>query len=446
MQTIKSKYFSNIGYVPEKVQWDIHNSNARFRVNVQGRRSGKSYGAAREAETAILCHNTRGWIVAPTYDLANKISREIYDNLILTHKFPTKEKRMSSGQMFYAKFINNSEIWIKSAENPDSLIGEGLDWLIIDEAAAVRKQVWEQYLRPTLSDRQGFCVFSTTPRGYNWIYDLYQRGKSPDYELWESWRHPSWNSRYFRDDINELKRTLTKETFNQEYGAEFTSFAGKVYPFDRNIHVKKLEYNPAWETYCSIDFGYRMPAVVWVQCGRVRGEWVCHIIDCIVHDDNIKTEELARRIKGKYNVMRYYCDPAGKGVQSTSGLGDVEIFRREGINCNYRTDKISRSIPSGVDLVRSYLENTQGEARCYVKEGLGIIDDFEGYRYPEKKEDRILKDEPLKDGYHDHGMDAVRYFFINRFPLAGRIEMVSRYGGEENIIENQYHKYIKSLG
>ena len=52
---------------------------------------------------------------------------------------------------------------------------------------------------------------------------------------------------------------------------------------------------------------------------------------------------------------------------------------------------------------------------------MGHIIDFEGYRYPEKKEDRVLKDEPLKDGYHDHGCDETRYFFINRFPVKNRI-------------------------
>ena len=39
------------------------------------------------------------------------------------------------------------------------------------------------------------------------------------------------------------------------------------------------------------------------------------------------------------------------------------------------------------------------------------------YLYPEEKDGRPLKLDPLKDGYSDHGMDMVRYFFINRFPI-----------------------------
>ena len=93
----------------------------------------------------------------------------------------------------------------------------GIDCLIIEEAAKIRKIVWEQYLRPTLADRQGWALFTTTPEGYNWIYDLWQRGKSEEFPDWESWQHPSTESPYFKDDIEELKKTLTRETYEQEF-------------------------------------------------------------------------------------------------------------------------------------------------------------------------------------------------------------------------------------
>ena len=166
-----------------------------------------------------------------------------------------------------------------------------------------------------------------------------------------------------------------------------------------------------------------MPAVIWAQVGKVEGGYEIHIIDEIIHETDIRTEELADKILAKgYPVQKYFCDPAGEGVQSSSGLGDVTIFRRKEISpISYKTDKISRALPSGIDLVRSYLENAEGKSRLFISDICkGIIVDFENYRYPEKKEERRLRDEPLKDGYHDHGMDAVRYFFTNRFPIVKR--------------------------
>ena len=104
----KSAYFKSIGYEPEPIQWAVHNSKARFRVNIQGRRSGKSYSASREAELGILKADSRGWVVAPSYELAHKIGREIFSNLILKYRLPTITKKIINGQLFYAKFLNNS--------------------------------------------------------------------------------------------------------------------------------------------------------------------------------------------------------------------------------------------------------------------------------------------------------------------------------------------------
>ena len=422
MNLNKSRYFSNVGYVPEPTQLDVHNAPERFRVDIRGRRSGKSYSAAKEAETVFLIPNTRQWIVAPTYDLGDKIAREFDATLIKKVGFPCVAKKYDQGRLRYAKGINGAEMWVKSADAPESLLGEGLDHLTVDEAATIPKIIWEQYLRPTLSDRNGRAIFPTTPRGYNWVYDLYRLGQSKN-PNWVSWQHPSWISSYFKDDIEQLKSELADATFRQEYGAEFTTFAGKVWPFDRDKQVRVLKYDKRLPTYVSIDFGYRMPSVGWYQVGSVNGQPEVYLIDEIVHEENIKTTSLAQMIlkrnqqKG-YDIHKYYGDPAGAGVQAQSGLGDIEIFRQNGIRVGYTTSKVDRDISTGIDHVRSFMENASGLIRFYVDQScVGHIEDFENYRYSEAKEGRALKEEPLKDGYHDHSCDETRYFFINHFPI-----------------------------
>ncbi len=108
----------------------MHGSRAKFRINIQGRRSGKSWGAAKEIEPWLLTPNTRGWIVAPTYELADKIGRIIKEDILLKLKLPVVSKKEISGQLYYVKLAGlNSELWVKSADSPESLIGEGLDYL-----------------------------------------------------------------------------------------------------------------------------------------------------------------------------------------------------------------------------------------------------------------------------------------------------------------------------
>ena len=70
----------------------------------------------------------------------------------------------------------------RSADNPNSLLGEGLDWLIVDEAARLREELWEQHLSQRLVDRDGWALLISTPRGPGWFYRLYRLGQESDPE------------------------------------------------------------------------------------------------------------------------------------------------------------------------------------------------------------------------------------------------------------------------
>ena len=422
----KEKWFNYTNYVPHTGQHKLHfpKKDARFMVAVCGRRWGKSLSASKEIEVVLNMPKTRSWVVAPTYQTAEKVFREVWHGII-QNRDPSKNipTRRASYKDMYIETTSGSTFEAKSADNPNSLVGEGLDLLILDEAAKQKKIVWEMYLRPTLSDRKGKAIFITTPEGYNWVYDLYLKGQSD--EEWLSFNSPSWENQFAYPegkgdkDLVEAKRNLSVEVFDQEFGSKFTSFAGRVYSFDRDIDMGRYTYNPDFPTYCSLDFGFRMPAAGWFQTNMVEGKWHINIIDEIIHESNVKTDELARRVKKRpYRIHAYFGDPAGKSVQGQSGLGDIEIFRKFGMNIRSIRDRVSTNIASGVSHVRSFIENAQGERFIHVDHKCkGLAEDFENYRYPEHKEGTNLKPDPVKDGIHDHGMDMVRYFFINRFPI-----------------------------
>ena len=57
---------------------------------------------------------------------------------------------------------------------------------------------------------------------------------------------------------------MSKELFDQEFGAKFSVFEGKVWNFNRELDTGQFAYDPKLPTYCSIDFGYRMPAVMFL--------------------------------------------------------------------------------------------------------------------------------------------------------------------------------------
>ena len=422
----KEKWFEYMGYTPHYGQAKLHyptKETARFFVMVCGRRFGKTTASAMEATYYASQPNKRIWLVGLSYDKADLMFREIWQKMVIGK---ANDIIRASEKDRIIKFKWGTTVEAKSADNPDSLVGEGLDLLIVDEAAKVKRKIWDMYLSPTLSDRKGKGIFITTPEGFNWIYDLFLLGQQD--ELWESHQAPSWDNHFSfpsgKSDqfLLERKRNMSKEVYDQEYGAQFTSFAGRVYPFDRMLDVGSYPYNRDLPTFCSIDFGYRMPAVGWFQVYKQGGLHHINMIDEIIHQTNVKTDELALKIKEKpYHVLKYYGDPAGLQSQSQSGLGDIEIFRRKGIVINTKRDRVSKSIASGISHVRSYIENAEGQRFFHIHEKCkGIMMDLENYRYPEAKEGQDLKPEPLKDGFHDHGCDMIRYFFINRFPIKQR--------------------------
>jgi hypothetical protein len=426
LNNYKQKWFDYLGYKPHEGQRKLHfpeKDSARFFVMVCGRRFGKTTASAMEATFFASQPDKRIWLVGLSYDKADLMFREVWEKMV---KGRSQDIIRAREKERYIKFKWGTTVEAKSADNPDSLVGEGLDLLIIDEAAKVRPRIWDMYLSPTLSDRKGKGIFISTPEGFNWLYDLYLLGKSD--ELWESHQAPSWDNQYAfptgkKDQfLVERKRNMSKELYDQEYGAQFTSFEGRVYPFDRNLDVGYYPYNPRLPVFCSIDFGYRMPSVGWYQTYRINGEWHINMIDEVAHKTNIKTDELVDIVKSKpYSVTRFYGDPAGLQASSQSGVGDIEVFRRNGIIVNSITDKASRSISAGINHVRSFIENANGERYLHLNNNcIGMAEDLESYRYPEAIDGKDLKPEPLKDGYHDHGCDQLRYFFINHFPIRNR--------------------------
>jgi hypothetical protein len=181
----------------------------------------------------------RGWVIAPTYDLAMeewRIALEMFKEVLNPDKTSVYEKRMMLWE--------GTEIEFKSADSKDTTLrGAGLDWAILAEAARIPQEAWEQGIRPALSDRLGRAVFGSTPKGRNWFYYAYLLGQGEDKD-WRSWHLPS-NSRpsFPPQEWEDLKRTLPQMVFRQEFEAEFLEDDAGVF---KNISacVKGKESEP----------------------------------------------------------------------------------------------------------------------------------------------------------------------------------------------------------
>src|SRR3990167_7426365 len=211
---------------PHPGQAEVHNHPARFKVLAAGRRWGKTRLGVNEC-LSVAARGGRAWWVAPTYKMSEGGWRPL-------QRIGTKINAEVRKAERHIILPNRGEITVRSADNPDSLRGEGLDFVVLDEVAYMTEQTWTEVLRAALSDRQGKGLFISTPKRRNWFFQYWLRGQDAG-EEWQSWRFPTSANPYISpDEIEAARLGLPEDVFNQEYLAEFLEGEGHVF---RNIRA-----------------------------------------------------------------------------------------------------------------------------------------------------------------------------------------------------------------
>lgn len=198
-------------------QRTVHEDKERFKVVAAGRRTGKSQLAAIELILAALDGKPgKIFYVAPTMGMAKDI---MWDKLYelaapIIEKHNIKEQTIT--------LSNGATIYLKGADRPDTLRGVSLKYLVLDEYAFMKADVFDAILRPALSDQQGHCLFIGTPEGRNHFYDVYVKAQDSHREDWEAYHFTSYdNPTVARSEIEEARKTLPSWAFQQEYMASF---------------------------------------------------------------------------------------------------------------------------------------------------------------------------------------------------------------------------------
>lgn len=205
-------------------QLEVHADPARFKVLSTGRRFGKTRLGVNEC-LSVAMEGGRAWWVAPSYKMGEVGWRPLKRMGVKLGA----EIRIADRQILLP---NNGEVTIRSADNPDGLRGEGLDFLVMDECAYTQETAWTESLRPALSDKLGRAMFISSPHGRNWFWRLWMRGRSGQYN-WKSWSFPTSANPYIDPaEIEDARQSLPELTFEQEYLAEFLESEGAVF---RNI-------------------------------------------------------------------------------------------------------------------------------------------------------------------------------------------------------------------
>lgn len=122
------------------------------------------------------------------------------------------------------------EIWFRTADNPPSLAGEGVQGVVLDEFSLMGETVWTEYVQATLLDYDGWASFGGVPKGNNWASSLW-RGAA-DKPGWLQVHASSYDNPFIKADSIDAIRSdpnTPEFFFRQEYLAEILSAEGMVF-------------------------------------------------------------------------------------------------------------------------------------------------------------------------------------------------------------------------
>ena len=223
-------------------QLEIFNSTARFKVVSAGRRFGKSRLAAWILIIKALQSESKDvFYIGPTFQQAKDIMWNMLKELLHgTDLIETTHENTAT-----MKLVNGRRISLKGSDRPDTLRGVGLAYVVLDEYASMKVEVWEQIIRPTLSDVKGGALFIGTPAGKNHFYDLYlEAEKDKD---WEAFQYTSTDNPLIDPkEVETARRTMSTQAFRQEFEASFVSFTGGIF---KNEWIKYDENEPEEGNY-----------------------------------------------------------------------------------------------------------------------------------------------------------------------------------------------------
>lgn len=332
--------------------------------------------------------------MSPNYSLS-QISFDLQRNLI---KHFDLEVTKDNAKDKVIELSNGSTIRMGSVNQVDSCVGRSYDLIIFDEAAlADGKDAFNVALRPTLDKDNSKALFISTPRGKsNWFAEFWNRGFSSEFPEWASIRATyTSNPRMSELDISEAKKSMSDAEFRQEYEADFNTYEGQIWAFDREECIENLEeFNiKNMDVFAGLDVGYRDPTAFCV----IAYDWDSqkyYVVDEYINSERT-TEQHAKEISkliDKWEIDYIFIDSAAQQTRYDFAQ-----------NYDIPTSNAKKSVLDGIGHVAALVDNNNLVVDQKCVETISCLDQYQWDPNP-----NLAREKP-KHNMASHMADALRY-------------------------------------
>jgi phage terminase large subunit len=262
------------GYAPREIgQRDMmryFDGGGKRGVYVWPRRFGKDLSMLHQ--TIKMAHERVGtyYHILPNHKQARKVLWDAIDNdgrRIMATAIP-KEIRASTNETEMKVMLKCGSIWqLVGGDYYDTLMGSNPVGLVFSEAAITDPRAWS-FFRPILAANGGWAAFISTPRGYNWFWDILQLAKADP--SWD-WSHlTSYDTKHITQDaLAAEQREMPDELYRQEYLCDFSAanigaiFGRWIEQAEKEGRIGAIEPWADGEIWVSSDIGFRDKAAFW---------------------------------------------------------------------------------------------------------------------------------------------------------------------------------------
>lgn len=308
-------------------QYDFLYSKTPTTLFCGGVGSGKTFtGALWTIQMALANPNCRGLITANTHSQLRKATLaelfSICNTLGIKYKYLVNQNRL---------FIHETEILCYSMENPDNLAGPTVGWWWGDEAAFYKQLAFDKgaaRVRDPKGPQQ--IKFTTTPNGFNWLYDYFVvKGNNEKKVVYSK---TSDNLALDEKYLERLSDQYDTKMAQQELDGQFVNMnSGQVYySFDRHKHVKQgVDLRDDDLLLIGLDFNVHPLCGVFVAR---RGGMIYVVDELYLENSNTfaAAKEIIKRYPARYKQV--VADETGNRRRTSANQTDHEIIRQSGLD------------------------------------------------------------------------------------------------------------------
>ena len=396
----------SLKYVPRDQFVSFHNRQQRWAALNTHRRAGKTVAIVNDLIFGTLeCQQRKPQLayVGPTYSQAKRVAWAYLKDYAEPYlSKPPQEAELK------VTLKNEGTIHVLGADNADSLRGMYLDGTVNDEYALFRPSVFSQVIRPALSDRNGWSVFVSTPRGKNLFYDVCEQARKSPAEWFFLTLKASTSGIIARNELDALRRDMDPEEYAQEYECSFDSaLKGSIYANEINLlfleeRLKTGLYEPELPVHCAFDLGFTDATVcIWFQVDKQSTIRVV-AAEATTGTDIFYHIEKLHQFAGEVGDIFLPHDARARNLQT--GKSIMEQFLSEGIRPRIVPN---HKVRDGISAARKIFP------RVVIDPDMtsDLVEALKSYRREWNENLSMFSDTPLHDWASDWS-DAFRYMAL----------------------------------